>query len=277
MNSIDEKVSWKELVIGLGIYLGANYVIKDYKNFNFINNLYDIANSEIKDDSLSLEVKKRIINDVKESAIFVKYGREYILDSLQKTKIIITDKNIFDESNGFYIHLPNMLEHFKVVNFLTLHKKPNVDNIIFIHKKTLDQQNFDEILIHELYHYVDKLLENRKDHFFTDYTYLTKELLEAKLEKIIDKEYLEVFEEHGIRDEIINGILNDKDYLTSNKEIFARVNTLRSNLKRDGFITDINQEINEKMVKNYITHNLISHANLYKLLDDITISLIILK
>lgn len=276
-DKINEKVTWKELLVGFGIFIGTNYVIKDYKNYTFLNDLYNIANSDKINDSLSLEVKQRIINDVKESELFAKYGKDYILDSLQKVNIIITDKDIFDGSRGFYIHLPNILEHFKIINLLTFYKKPNSDNIIFIHNKTLEDKAFDYVLTHELYHYVDKLLENRNEVLFTNYDSLNKIEIERKLQIIIDKDVLDIMRKSNFDKDIINELLDNKEYLTSNKEIFARVNTLRSNMKKEGIIQNINQELNDVLIKNYITNNITKKENIESVVGDIIISLIILK
>jgi hypothetical protein len=275
--NINEKVTWKELLIGLGVFLGTKYIIKDYKNYTFLNSLYNIANSELKDDSLSLEVKQRIINDVKESDLFAKYGKDYMLDSLQKATIIITDKDIFDESNGFYIHLPNILENFKIINLLTFHKKPSSDNIIFIHNKTLEDKSFDGVLTHELYHYVDRLLENRNEALFTNYDSINQVELEKKLNRIIDKDVLGIMKKINLDKDIINDLLDNKEYFTSNKEIFARVNTLRSNMKKEGIIKNINEELNDDIIRSYINENIIKEENIESVISDITISLIILK
>ena len=275
MNKINEKISWKELLVGLGIYLGTDYIIKDYKNYSFLSTLYDVVNTDNTDQKLSEKVKDAIINDVKESNLFNEYGKDYILDSLRKTKVVITDKDfLLENSNGFYIHLPNVIENFKIVNFLTMYKKPNYENIIFIHKESINNNIFESVLTHELYHYVDKLLSNRNEKIFTDYSYLTKEKLELKLNKIIDNDILNIMNKQGFSNDIIGEILNNRDYLTSNKEIFARVNTLRSNLKRDGYIENINQEINEVIIRNYIKYNLLNEKDI---IDDIIISLIIFK
>ncbi len=249
IEKINEKVSLKSIIIGLSFFIGTKFVLKTYDNYKFVKELYDVINNDVMNSSEALlvdKVKNDLIENVKKSDLFNKYGKEYILDSLKSSTIKISKSELLlSKSNGFFFHLPVIKEHFKLVNILTSYKKPKSENVIVIEKRLLeDYDYFESVLVHELYHYIDHLYKESGGKYSNMFFYekfldtkitdgsLDKAYLNNKMLKIFGKDALNIFIKTTLDNEFFDILKNDIDYYKSDKELYARINTLIFNMKK---------------------------------------------
>jgi hypothetical protein len=244
MGNINEKIKLKDLILGLGVFLGTDYIMNDYNNFKFVNKLYNTINysEESSDEKNKIEkIRKMVIDEVKNSNHFNKYGKDFIIDSLKTATIKISDSDILlDKSNGFFIHLPDIKSNFKMIDMLTKNKKPSMENVIVIQKNLFDDYSYlKAVLVHELYHYIDHLYIsirfNRISNSFNYDEYLDHNIIKNKFDKkyiknkikfLFEDEIFGILIDTGIVDELCDSIIKKYNYYSSNIELYSRINTM---------------------------------------------------
>ena len=181
-----------------------------------------------------------------------KFNKKWLLDSLQDIhfKIIdsidFTSANKNDEVQGCYFYIKPLKHGFKS----KLAGEPPEDNIIIIKRSYLKNKELDEILIHELYHYVDRLTKYKYD---TIDSFLDKRALvddKYSLNKLVNiitannYNYDDTILDSAMKKYILdlyNGYKDDRKYLTSKDEVFARWHSFKSELLKAGYINNIDE------------------------------------
>lgn len=261
---LDEKISWNKFLLSLLIgYIGYGNVSKyynEYKHNKEVHYLYNVVNSNTnyptgKEKEIIEVTREKVIDQIKQSKLFVKFGKSYIVDSIKTATIKIVDTNIDiigEDVAAAYIYLEPFtkgLQSFDKFKDIQSTKS----NIILINRSSLEYNDLASMLTHEIYHYVDRLYDS---------TYMSKKLDLSKFKdnKLNDKEHLmkklALLKFHIPYNKIDNDELKDVlskfvdlynkedfEYLTKSEEIFARLNTLKGNMIESGIINSYNDKL----------------------------------
>lgn len=249
---IDEKISWQNLIIALGI---TAFSVVNYREYNTLKKIYKAVNSEqsipSKSDSLIIEkIRLEVIEKIRTSNIFNKFNKSFILDSISKVDFRVVESIDFTrESNGCYINLKRMKDLRKNV----LLDVPSKDNFIVIERRVLSKKNAYSTISHEIYHYFDKLLgkdDYKYSHDIKLDTFIDKNLENKKycLKKISGLIGAPVEEKdkkaHNLLlDELYKALKSEKNYYNNTSEIFVRYKTLKDDMIRLGIINNVNSKI----------------------------------
>ena len=135
----------------------------------------------------------------------------------------------------------------------------SVENIIIVNKKYENDEDLPNMLVHEIYHYVDALLGQKND--------LSKELnLSQFIDKNVDNQarkyssiYGRKFSETSpdikkLLKELSMKTISNIEYLKSSEEIFARWKTFKSYMIKKGYIKDMNSPVDNELFMKYITN-----------------------
>lgn len=284
-NKIDEKLNWKHFLIMFG--LTVNF-IPNYKKYNNLKHVYSLINSPesnpTEQESKKLDkVRKLLIKNVRETNIFNKFNKEWVIDSLNNIKFKLVDKIDFANNElevvdsikfvGCYIPLYG----FKSGIISKLAGEPKEDNIILIDRNLLLDSVFDleGTLMHELYHYFDKLTDKQ---YQIDDSYLDKKVFSDttyglnKITNILtanNYNYDTLVDEEIKKDilSLYNNYKSNKIYYMSYSEVFARWNTFKSLLLKDGYIKNINEMPTKRDIYKYM------YLKLYE--DNLTVLLVL--
>lgn len=277
---VNEKISWKNLLIALSVCFVGDIQIKNYKA---IRSVYvDITNSTLptKSEKDTIDkIRKDIINIIKQDNKFLKFNRPYILDSLKNIQFkIINEIDIGaseDIAAACYIDLDAAKDNWMYDHIF----KDNLvgrDNFIIIRKKSLNSEMLPDYIVHEIYHFLDKLLGDKKITLSSSLkpkdNIIDKKVLSDKkwaLDKLSMISTTYKYDELTPRlKELIthkyDDIISRKKYLTSESELFARWKTYKHNLVKNGFLSNINQKITPDIIvksfdiysKDYKTKNM---------------------
>lgn len=250
---IDEKISWQNLLIALGITAVS---IMNYREYNTLKKIYRDVNSEksipSKSDSAIIEkIRSEVIEKIRTSNLFNKFNKNFILDSISKVDFRVVDSiDFIRDLNGCYINLKRMKDLKKNI----LLDVPSKDNFIVIERSVLNQKDAYETIAHEIYHYFDQLLG--KD----EYKYSHEIKLDTFIDKNIDnnKEYClkkisiligtpvdekDKKEYNSLLDELYKYLKSEKDYYSNTSEIFVRYKVLKDDMIRLGIIDNVNSKI----------------------------------
>ena len=265
---INEKISWYEMLIILGItYFGVRDISKNIQIHNKLTSIYNDINSP-KSEPVGKELKQvelirsQLIEKVSKMNRFKKFNQNWILDSLKTIHFKILDNMTeFGTKNssavGCYIYLPGFKKDYP------LHHKilspPIFDNVIIIDRRLLNDSDCADVVTHELYHYIDRLtggvktLSDKIDiSQFLDKEIMTNKLYGAKKLVLINGATLDGASSEKIKD--VENILDmfNFNYLTSNEELFARWETFKLRLLKNGYINNINECPTIDDISNYI-------------------------
>lgn len=254
---INEKITWKDFLVMVGLSLGANFIGSEIKLHNQLNRVYHEVNSTQSDPrgeekSEVEKVRNDVIINIQNSELFKKFGKQYVIDSIKSVHFKILDDVSFLDSKilACYIHLP-LFKEAHPIQYKYTSEKPSLENVIIVRRNALDEKDYAETITHELYHYLDNLVDYKSkkvdmskfidDRVATDDEYaFTKMIgLLAVPRRNIDKE-----SNSGIKETMTSYIKEFKKqfkYLSSNSELFARWKTFKSKLLELGYIKDINQ------------------------------------
>jgi len=268
---INEKIKFKDIALYLSILFAGHTTYNTFNTYKEINKLYTIVNSASYDGTseqkqLINNLKKDIIEQVRISPRFNKDIKSYILDSLQNITIKFansTGKNIVKEKTGaLYMNfgklkkaLSNTLIYYPIFKM----NSTSVENIIIVNKKYENDEDLPNMLVHEIYHYVDALLGQKND--------LSKELnLSQFIDKNVDNQarkyssiYGRKFSETSpdikkLLKELSIKTISNIEYLKSSEEIFARWKTFKSYMIKKGYIKDMNSPVDNELFMKYITN-----------------------
>jgi hypothetical protein len=191
----------------------------------------------------------------------------------------INYRDIADGSAGSFINLELIKKRTKT-EIKWFVREPLENNLITIRRDILNKQESELIIIHELYHYIDKLIGinggtgnynfnqfidtnitlSNKDYVAKKYAILVRNSMVENntKEKIEDFELLDDDNQkvdiYPLCKQIIDSFLKNKRYYASNPEIFARWLTLKTDMIQNNIIPNDKQIITLSDIENYLKH-----------------------
>lgn len=156
---VNEKIKWSNLLFALGLaYIG----ISKYGEYNKIKDIYGVVNSNestpTSNEAIWIEkIRSEVIEQIKVSNLFKKFDKEYIIDSIQNINFRIVDDQIpFSKgARACYIYIKPLKGKY---TYLLQDQIPSGENFIIINRKSMKDSNYTEVVVHEIYHYFDRLL-----------------------------------------------------------------------------------------------------------------------
>ena len=265
IDRFDEKMTWKQFLVGLSIYVGTTHIMKDVKLYNMYHQINSPA-SNPKEEEIGLieSIREKVISNVQSSDLFNKFGKKYVIDSLKKVAFKVVNSrdyysNIDKISMACYINLPS----FKATSIESpLLSEPSMDNLIVINRDFIKKDDYPQILTHEIYHYLDKLLAKNGSRYLSNEIDMSQ-FIDLKIK---DKDYaikkfllINCFDIKNHPNDIIYQYGNDwykmkKDeisYYGSDVELFARWKTFRTKLIEMRYTKD-GKSITLDDISNYI-------------------------
>lgn len=243
------------------IYLNISSIKTTFYVKKFYSQINSPNNKKINDTTL-YKVKYDIKKNVKESNLYKKSNKKYIIDSLQNIPIIIIKSHdIILKKNtaaAFFNTKEITKELIKIKTLKNLKIKHNY--LILVNENTLNNNHLNEILMHEYYHYLDELLNNISD-TIKNYHILDDNLSNNihTINKVIflfnlkDDKVSKKLEKHMLL--LSDDIFENITYLSRSEEIFARWKTFKTKLVLLNYIDNINSEVNSTIIKEYIQKN----------------------
>jgi len=262
---INEKITWKEILLWGSIFIGVSQFKNEYSKYQYLKNLYSLVNSENKPKGKEKEIceniRKSLINDIKESPEWKKFNKKQIIDSILNVQFLIIDSNeIFvGDKLGCFINLENIKSQKSIASKLL--EEPKENNIIAINRKTLFSPICEDIVKHEIYHYISKLenypFDNPKlvtffDKNISDKDYLSKKisiLMFLRKNELLDLMKIDInkfkmtdqgkeVNLYNIAKYLVDEYQNKINYYEGEDEIFARWEVLKSDMYKSGFKKD---------------------------------------
>lgn len=269
---VNEKITLKNILFYLSLFYIGHYGIDYYKGYSGIKHFYNEVNSQINipvgEDKIKIEeIRDNTISQIENSDLFNEYNKKMIIDSLKTIDIhfITVRKNdIIKESiAAMFIQMDSLTENLhKDYLFKYIDLESNYNNIILINSNYKDDKDLPEMLTHEIYHYVDALLDKLSQKIdFTEFidNNITKEdnkrYLIDKTSRIFSLNKSKINKNKDLQNIIIaltSSITKDINYLSKNEEIFARWKTFKSKLQKYGYIQHISDKINTNIIYEYM-------------------------
>ena len=299
--SINEKIeiTWKELLVGLGIIYGINHYSSDElpkmstKDIDSV--IVDINNAPTKqEDSFIRSIRQELINDIKSTNN---------LDSIKKQDIIsaISDIN-FVCVNTETMEIIGRDRGIMAFYFRHFNENGQELRVVIVDKKRLNSLGENSIIIHELRHLVDDILsedslDNSEYSEFTNIVdildkdivmqtpvgkkrlkekidFYSKKLVELAIGNKIDSIESEQGRRVAIESEkkFSNNFLSmfdnkkDREYLTSPAEVYVRFHGLKRWMIKNGYLKDMNDQITQdKIIQVLNNPDLVKDINKYDL------------
>lgn len=279
----NENINWRNIIIYSVLFFSLGKELRSKRNdLTLINNLYNEINSKKSipstEESEFLEkVRQDLIVEISNSSKWDKFGKDSIIDSIRTIKFRIVDYNSY-LSNVSYNSIACFIDIKGIKNNTSFFIKyftndPKEDNMIVIRKDALYKEDFKNILIHELYHYFDKLLidnigdyslyvdEHTKDEKYASNKYsilVRNSILDNYKKSDIDSFVLidvngNKVNIYNIASSTIDGYLSNYNYYTDNDEIFARWWSLKSDMISLGIISNFDKKVELKDIQLYLT------------------------
>ncbi len=264
---VNEKISWKNLLIALSVCFIGDIQIKNYKAIKSVYN--DVTNSVLptksENDTIN-KIREDIINIIKSDNTFLKFNRPYILDSLKTIQFKIIDKIDIGQDDDIaaacFLDIKSAKKSW-LYDFISKDNSISRDNFIIISRESMKDKILADYIVHEMYHFLDKLLGDDEHHLSNDIN--SKNIIDKKV--LTDKKWAldklsmisTTYKYDDLTPELKNlisqkydNIMSRKKYLASESELFARWKTYKHNLVKNGFISNINQKITpDIMVKSF--------------------------
>jgi hypothetical protein len=273
--SINEKIGWKEILVSLIVIFGTRKAINTYREYDYVKSVYSKINSKesipTKEETEKLEkIRIDLIGDIESDDKWNKFGKTGILDSIRniKFKVMDSDKYINDISLACYINIEGIKNDRKYLKpFLNA---PNENDIIAIRRDVLDRKDVSLIVSHELYHYLDKLTKlNKELSNFIDLRVKSDDQYASKKYSILSKNAIIDFGSHidlfsmkyksgqevdlySVCKDYVDPYKDKFKYYSSNKEVFARWLTLKTDMFRKGIIENVSQDIKIEDISRYL-------------------------
>jgi hypothetical protein len=209
---------------------------------------------------------------------------DWIIDSISVINFKLVDSVITFQkgADACYINIKPIKTYF---NSLLPLQIPNEDNFIIIRRKSMVDSSYRSVVVHEIYHYYDRLLTGGEEKHYSNLINMSN-----FLDKNISNEgyiknkimslmlFVNVNDESELRvvDEIYNHYTLNKSYYQLDSELFARYKTLKHVMLKSGFIRNIDQTIGIKELSNYV-YSLSNYDRVSEVFFLISIDLIKLK
>jgi hypothetical protein len=269
---LTEKITWKDLLLWSTLLIGGKQIIKTGQQYNTLNKLYTQINSPESnptklESSKINQIREKLINQISNSQDFEKFGKKNLIDSLKVIEFKVVDslnyiRNVSPGSNACFINLGIIKQKTrKEIKWLV--NEPSQNNLIVIRKDILREQTPELTIIHELYHYLDKITKvkyqfeefidtninrNKLNYTTNKYAILVRKSMREyntneKIEnfKLYDNDGQKV-DIYPLCKEKIDHYIKNKNYFSSTDEVFARWLTLKTDMIQLGIIKN-NQDI----------------------------------
>jgi hypothetical protein len=249
--------------------------------FGYINALLDISKmySIINSEENLHDTEKYIVEKAKSTVVNnleLKCVNDFIIDSIKTITIRKGKNNNFLLENNYAIFfsvdsISKTISNSKLLKY-SKHKSDK-SNAIIINKKAIKNKQlyYEEVLIHELYHYVYKLLKleelnldmylskniDEKEYFFIKTLYLNgidHLSLNKRKQKKINKQIKNKYKFY----------LDNKKYYQKNEEVFVRWKTFKNKLVELNYLDNIYDNVTSDILIKYI-----SDGNINKIDEEI--------
>jgi hypothetical protein len=249
MNKINEKISWSNLLLALGIgYLS----VAKWKDYKTIKGIYDVVNSSSsipnkKESEYIEKIRSEVISKVKESNLFKKFNKQYIIDSLSTIQFKVVDSTIVfsKDAKASYVYIKPLKGRYKYL----LSNVPEGENFIIINIKDMNNSDYSSTIVHEIYHYFDRLITNDDERYsevvdiskYVDNNVSNERYTKKKIMLLMLFSNTSGEIENQIVDGIYDNYISNKKYYNSNSELFARYKSLKHDMLNSDIIQSINQ------------------------------------
>lgn len=299
---INEKIeiSWKELIIGLGIIYGINHYFGEERlphmsGKEIDKTIYDINNAPSKEEDIFIKkIREDLISDIEETNNLDSIKKKRVISVIKNIKFVCVDTRtmqIIGEDKGV------MACYFRHFN-----EKMQQVSAIIVDRKRLSSLGASSIIIHELRHLVDDVLagESFDSEDYSEFanivdildkdivlgTPIGKKRLKQKIdfysknlvELAIGGKVEDIKSEKGrkevkdVEEEFRNNFLGMFDdekttkYLTSPAEVYVRFHGLKRWMIKNGYLKDMNDIITqEKIIQILSDKKLLIEHNKYDL------------
>jgi hypothetical protein len=270
------KLTWKQLLIGLGIVYTLNNLTttNPLTNMEISELINDVNNNPTPfEDNFIRDMKGKLIYDIISTAKISELKKSKIVEEINKIKFICVDSETINS-----ISADGNVVLGCYITYLDSDKK--LIKAIFIDKNKINK-GLDKTIIHELRHLVDDALGSR-DYRYSEmvnvvdmldkdiviqneigkkklrdkikaYTVLVSErILGFKINSIKDTKKLN--KTNSFIEETTEGFLKDLSdensirYLTSPEEVYARFHGMKKWMIQNGYIEDMNSEITQEHI-----------------------------
>jgi hypothetical protein len=272
--NLNEKTNWKNILLALGLTFAASRETSKFLNFKEVINTVTSTNSKPNNTESKLieEIRQDVISEIKDSKIFKKTDKYFIIDSLKKVEFYLVDSIIpfKKQAEACFISISELKKKYKFL----ISKIPHNDNFIILNRKSLENESYRNTIVHEINHYFDKLLgdeinysvENKISSFtdsnlendvymrFKISTFLLLEDFDDQKKKNFSRE--ESASIARMKETILQGILKDYrenlSYYKSSQEIFARFRALKDDMVQSKVIPNVDTPLTIENLATYL-------------------------
>ena len=272
---LDLKIGWKQIIIGLCIFVAYKHYFPDNKKITLseMNRIISDIDSKptVQEKSIIDKIKNSLVADINQETGISEDKKKKLLNGINTIPFIMVDTETISYITGNEKTLGCYFGYMdKVRNKLV--------TVILVDRSRVKGVGFSETLLHELRHLVDDLLtDGRKDYseLSNIVDMLDKDIVlrnkegEKKLRNKVN-DYVDIMVKSTVnpndldsprvkelsdtlKDEYFDAIFLDKgkmDYLTSSSEIYARFHGLKRWMIKNGYLKDINSEITQDIIIN---------------------------
>ena len=295
-DSVNEElnISWRQLLIGIGIMCTLRYYLKDTKITTKQTDkiIYDISNKPTtKEGVLITKFKQNLIDDILSTKQLDTIKKDLIVSKIKEIRFVCVDTETMEFIGGEKGVMACYIRHFD--------ERGNKVKAIIVDKQRLNSLGSEQVVNHELRHLVDDIMSD-KDVSYSEFTnivdILDKDIVlqndkgKKKLQGKIDfysKQLVEMAIKTKISDiknpegkkvaldaidsfkDQFQSMFDDKhtaDYLTSPAEVYVRFHGLKRWMIQNGYLTDMNDTITqEKIIQILSDTRILTTAGKYNL------------
>ena len=295
-DSINEElnISWRQLLIGIGIMCALRYYLKDTKITTKQTDkiIYDISNKPTtKEEVLIKKFKQNLIDDILSTNQLDTIKKDLIVSKIKEIRFVCVDTETMEFIGGEKGVMACYIKHFD--------ERGNKVKAIIVDKQRLNSLGSEQVVNHELRHLVDDIMSDKGlpySEFTNIVDILDKDIVlqndkgKKKLQSKIDfysKQLVEIAIKTKISDiknpegkkiaidavdsfkDQFQSMFDDKhtaDYLTSPAEVYVRFHGLKRWMIKNGYLTDMNDVITqEKIIQILSDTRVITTAGKYNL------------
>lgn len=249
----------------LTIIIVCYWIICGYNDYDRVKVICDVINSPKStptiDESIWIEdIRQEVIDGIKTSGKFKRSGMGWIIDSISLINFKIVDSVIQFQgrADACYINIKSVKTKF---NSLLPLQIPNEDNFIVIKRNKMVESSYKSVVVHEIYHYYDRLLTGSEEKHYSELINMSNFLDEnTSNEGYVKGKIMSLMLFINVNDEselrVVDGMyeqyLNNKSYYEMDSELFARYKTLKHGMLKGGFIRNIDDTISIKELGGYL-------------------------
>jgi len=157
-------ISWRQLLIGIGIMCTLRYYLKDTKITTKETDkiIYDISNKPTTNEEVLItKFKKDLINDISTTNKLDTINKDLIISKIKEIKFVCVDTETMEFIGGEKGVMACYIRHFD--------ERGNKVKAIIVDKQRLNSLGSEQVVIHELRHLVDDIMSD-KDIPYSEFT-----------------------------------------------------------------------------------------------------------